>query len=105
MCVISDHSHTVRKAANATVSMPIPCATVVAAVTVASLKMVVQGAPGFKPHVTFSALMTSATQHPAYASAAITADTQDEVHVVLLHDEFTKLMDFLYAVLLYSTGQ
>ena len=100
VCVIAYHSHMVRIAANVIVSMPMPCAT-------ASLKMVEQGAPGFNPHVTFSAMMTLATQHPAYALAATTADLQDEVHVVPdpLHDDFTKLMEFWYAVLLYSTGQ
>ena len=69
------------------------------------LKMVEQGAPGFKPHVTFAALMISATQHPAYVSAATTADLQDEVHVVPLHDEVTEVVAFWYAVLLYSAGQ
>ena len=55
------------------------------------------GSPiGVKPHVTFAA------QHPACASAATTADMHDEVHVVSLHDEFTKLMEFWYAVLLYA---
>ena len=69
------------------------------------LKRVEQEALGFKPHLTFAALTVSAAQHPAYASAAITADMQDGVHVVPLHDEVTKLMEFWYAVLLYSTGQ
>ena len=69
------------------------------------LKMVEQEVLGFKPHVTFAALMASAAQHPAYVSAATTADMQDEVHVVPLHDEVTKLMASRYAVLLCTTGQ